>query len=43
MLSLRTKEKKPKILNFIKISQNGHKEIALTEKRAKKNVVVTEC
>ena len=35
--------KKPKILNFIKFSQNGHKESALTEKRAKKNVVVKEC
>jgi len=38
-----TKEKKPKTLNFIKFSQNGHKESALTEKRAKKNVDVTEC
>ena len=33
----------PKILNFIKFLQNGHKESALTGKRAKKNVVVTEC
>jgi len=43
MLILCTKEKKPKILNFIKFSQNGHKESALSEKRAKKNVVVTKC
>ena len=28
--------KKAKFLNFIKFSQNGHKESALTEKRAKK-------
>jgi len=38
-----TTKKKPKFLNFIKFSQNDHKEIAWTEKRAKKNVVVTEC
>ena len=38
-----TKKKKPKILNFTKFLQNDHKESALTEKRAKKNVVVTEC
>jgi len=44
MLILCTKEKNtPKILNFIKFSQNGYKESALTEKHAKKNVVVTEC
>jgi len=43
MLIILTKEKKPKILNFIKFLQNGHKESALREKRAKKNVVVTEC
>ena len=30
------RKKKPKILNFIKFSQNGLKESALTEKRAKK-------
>jgi len=42
MLILRTK-KKPKILNVIKFSQNDHKESTLTEKHAKKNVVVTEC
>ena len=33
------RKKHPKILNFIKFSQNGRKESALTEKRAKKNVV----
>jgi len=32
------RKKKPKILNFIKFSQIGHKESALTEKRVKKNV-----
>jgi len=33
---LAPKKKKPKLINFIKFSQNGHKESALTEKRAKK-------
>ena len=37
------RKKKPKILNFIKFSQHGRKESALTEKRANKNAVVTEC
>ena len=37
------KKKTVKFLNFIKFSQNGHKESASTEKRAKKNAVVTEC
>ena len=41
--SFAPKKKKPKNLNFIKFSQNGQKESALTEKRAKKNVVVLEC
>jgi len=27
--------KRPKIINFIKFSQNGHKESAVTEKRAR--------
>jgi len=36
MLIFCTKEKKPKIINFIKFSQNHHKESALTENRAKK-------
>ena len=39
-ISFAPEKKKSKMLNFIKFSQNGHKEIALTEKRAK-NVVVT--
>jgi len=43
MLILHTKEKKPKILNFVKFSQSSYKESALTEKRAEKNVVVAEC
>ena len=37
------RKKKVKILNFIQFSQNGHKESALKERRAKKNVVATEC
>jgi len=41
--SFALKKKKPKSLNFIKFSQNGHKESVFTEKHAKKNVVVTEC
>ena len=30
------RKKEPKILDFIKFLQNGHKESALTEKRAKR-------
>jgi len=41
--SLHQRKNRPKIINFIKFSQNGHKESALTKKRAKKNIVVTEC
>jgi len=32
------RKKKSKILNFIKFSQNSHKESALAEKHAKKKV-----
>jgi len=42
-LSQIAEEKKAKMLNYIKFSQNGHKESALTEQHAKKNVVVTDC
>ena len=41
--SFTSKKKKPKILNFITFSQNGHIKSALTEKRAEKNAVVIEC